>query len=69
MLSKEIIWVYKQKTKTHYKLTIHPQSSFSDVISILNQYSKQKINNSSFYKVVHGQRKQMYGWSIFFVKL
>lgn len=69
MLSKEIIWVYKRNIKTNFKLTLNPQTSLSDVISILNKYSKQKINNSSFYKLVHGQRKQMYGWSIFFVKL
>lgn len=71
MLSKEITWIYStKKDQKLQKLTIKPQPSLANVIAILNQYGAQKIKNpTSFYKLVHGKRKKLYGWSIFFVKL
>jgi hypothetical protein len=68
-LSKQTTWLYKPKNKPTIKIVIAPQKSFSYLIDILIKISKIKINKSSFYKIVHGQRKQMYGWSLVFIKL
>jgi hypothetical protein len=71
-----MIWRYvylitseTQSKKSVFYLTIAPQQSFVDVINILQQFSIKKINKSAFYKVIHGQRSQMYGWSLIFVQL
>ena len=70
-LSKEVIWVYQMKNKSARTFVIDPQQSLSDVVLILNRFPfiQKKINLSSFYKVIYGERRQMYGWSIFFIKL
>ena len=71
LLSKEITWVYSTTNNQEIKkVTIKPQQSFANVIAILNQQGTQKIKNpATFYKIMHGKRKKLYGWSIFFVKL
>ena len=61
-LSKKTVWRYQNKNIPFY-LTLAPQKSFVNIITILQCFSYKKRNKSSFYKVVHGQRTQMYGWS------
>jgi hypothetical protein len=71
ILSKYTVWIYKEKIKNKPSLIviIAPQKSFSNIINILTKISQKKINKSCFYKIVHGQRKQMYNWSLVYVKL
>jgi hypothetical protein len=69
ILSKTTIWIYSLKNEPSKQITITPQNSFSDLIDILSTYSNQKISKSSFYKVIHGERRQLYGWSLFFIFL
>lgn len=69
ILSKKTIWIYSLKNEPSKQITITPQKSFSDLIDILSIYSNQKISKSSFYKVIHGERRQLYGWSLFFIFL
>ncbi len=68
-LSKTTIWIYSLKNEPSKQITISPQNSFSDLIDILSIYSNQKISKSSFHKVIHGERRQLYGWSLFFIFL
>ncbi len=69
MLSKKIIWVYKCKDQPDKEIAIDPLESASAVIDTLTKYSNKNIVKSSFMKVFHGTRPQMYGWSIKFVYL
>lgn len=58
-------WVYNIKSET--PLTIHtpPCETFKEVIDILNIAVPGSIRNpGSFYKVIHGHRKGMYGWTL-----
>ena len=70
-LSKETIWLYKDE-KRDFFINVSPQKSFSAIITILQRQTPNpdiKIKKSSFYKVIHGERFQMYGWSLWFIKL
>lgn len=66
-LSKKTIWIYSVKNEPPKIIMISPQKSFSDLINILCNYSNKKISKSSFYKVIHGERRQLYGWSLYFI--
>jgi hypothetical protein len=69
ILKKKTVWIYKLKNQQFIIVKIAPQKSFSKLIKILSNISQKKINNSSFYKVIHGERKQMYDWSLIFIIL
>ena len=73
-LSKYAIWAFspaaaltphlKDRGKEIFVL-VSPQQGFIDVVRILNRYSNNNIKSpASMYKLVAGERKQMYGWRI-----
>ena len=76
-LSKKTIWLYDKNNLSCF-ITIPPQQSFSNLIDILQskmdylyqeKHSKtfKKIKKSSFFKVLYGERSQMYGWKLWFI--
>lgn len=76
-LSSYVIWGYdlnyekphryNAKAKFHYYI-LQPKESFIDIVRTLNKFIPGKIpetkNISSMYKIVKGERPQMYGWRI-----
>nr|YP_636209.1 putative site-specific DNA endonuclease [Tupiella akineta]AAV80633.1 putative site-specific DNA endonuclease [Tupiella akineta] len=77
ILSKQTIWLYEKNNLSCF-ITIPPQQSFSNLINLLQskmdslyqeKHSKtfKKINKSSFFKVLYGERLQMYGWKLWFL--
>lgn len=47
-----------------------PQSTFADLsrfVQRLTSVDQRKIRVSSFYAVIHGKRKRMYGWQLVWV--
>lgn len=71
VLSKTTVWHYTIKQKILFSVTILPQKSFSNLIHILqnNTPCNILIKKSTFYKIIHGQRSQLYGWKLFLIKL
>lgn len=73
MLTKTTIWGYKSKSGAkEVQISIPRQKTFSDLISILQSNTVDSgilINKPSFYKVIHGTRKQIYGWRLILIKL
>nr|AOC61646.1 putative H-N-H homing endonuclease [Gloeotilopsis planctonica] len=70
-LSRQTVWLYKWESFSFF-LVIKPQPSFSKLIDILQVNTPNKtvkILKSSFYKVFDGQRRQMYGWQLWFIFL
>ena len=69
IISKKTIWLYNSN-KASFFISIKPQKSFSNIIKILQSKTPHiKRNPSSFYKVVYGERAQMYGWNLYFIKI
>lgn len=75
--TKKTVWKYLSKTKNKEKhIEIEPQENFQEIISILYSFSydnnlnkKTNFDKSVFYKIVKGQRKSAYGWSLYFIYL
>jgi hypothetical protein len=67
-LSKTSIWVYK-KNNVKKTVIILPKESFIEFIFLLEKISGEKITKSSFYRIVYGERKTLYGWSLVFLSL
>ena len=60
-LRHRLHWVYKDGTK----LITNPATSVQEIIDQLNQWRPGSIRKPPpFYKVVHGSKKKMYGWTL-----
>lgn len=71
ILSKEMVWLYKNK-QTFFFLTILPQKSISDLVTILQlntPMSTKKMDKSSFNKILYRMRSQLYGWRLWLIKI
>ena len=77
LLTKKTKWKLsynsKNKTQVIYKI-IQPKQSFQQIIALLKETSYQKnfkenhvFDISCFYKVIKGQRKTAYGWSLDYI--
>ena len=61
VLRHELHWVYNNGDK----FITSPAKSAQEIITQLNELRPFSIKNSSaFYKVFHGERKKMYGWTL-----
>jgi hypothetical protein len=69
-LNRRIIWKYERNNLTLFEI-LPPFESFVDLVVRLNMTSPKTsfINIGPFYKVINGKRKQMYGWSLWFIYL
>ena len=71
ILKRKTTWLYFFQDK-QYKFVFEPQISFSNLARIL-QAKTQDLNTTiviaSFYKVIYGQRKQMYGWQLMSIEI
>lgn len=67
-LSKTSLWVYKRNniTKT---VIIFPKKSLIEIILILEKISREQITKPSFYRIIYGERKTLYGWSLVFLTI
>jgi hypothetical protein len=64
MLSKTTVWFYKDQHTSFY-CVVTPQQSFANLVVLLQKITpKCHLRVSSFYKIIHGTRKQMYGWRL-----
>jgi hypothetical protein len=71
ILSKEMIWLYKTNETSFFKTT-KPQNSISNLVNILQSQTpdlNKKMDKSSFNKILYGTRKQIYGWSLWLIKI
>lgn len=57
-----VIWKY---TKNSVILRVTPQTTFTDLVSILNKTNLCRIKDvSSFAKIARGQRKKYHNWQL-----
>jgi len=63
ILGQPLEWVHTEHPNK--KFVTRPSNSAKEIIDQLEIFVPDKIKNpSSFYKVLHGERKQMYGWKL-----
>lgn len=62
-LKQNLEWVHK--TRPGQTFVTNPSKSAKEIIDQLEKYVPNQIKNeSTFYKVFHGERKGMYGWQL-----
>lgn len=62
ILSHSIEWLFEEDQST---FITPPMESAAAIVKELERFKPGKIRNTSaFYKVVHRERKQMYGWKL-----
>lgn len=63
ILQHKLEWVHK--TRPNQKFVTNPSKSAQEIIDQLEKYVPEQIQNSTtFYKVFHGERNGMYGWTL-----
>lgn len=63
ILQQKLEWVHN--TRPDQKFVTNPSKSAKDIIEQLEKYVPNQIKNqTTFYKVFHGERTGMYGWTL-----